>query len=154
MWLGVNFLIPVIGRILCLKCAIDQRPLSKCIGQHRTDYHNSSAFVVPYPTPYVPYTTLHCNCRALIHYVRALVLGSVEFRPVTVYDDKQEGFQLAHDPRISQNRKHMNVCYPLSKALVSEETIRAKYVSSAERHAEALTKPCPMDSFDSTGTSR
>ena len=67
--------------------------------------------------------------------------------PVTVFEDNQGAIQLANNPRSSHNSKHIDVRHHFLRELVSEQIIQVEYVPSAEQHADALTKPLPVNSF-------
>ena len=64
-----------------------------------------------------------------------------------VFVDLAGAISLANNPLSSARTKHIDVRYHFIRELVRSKTIRVQYVTSAQQHADILTKPLTGESF-------
>ena len=66
---------------------------------------------------------------------------------VPVFEDNEGAVQLAQNPVTNSNSKHIDVRHHFLRELVANGTISITHVRSAWQHADFLTKPLSVETF-------
>ena len=79
--------------------------------------------------------------------VVSFLVPELSERCCDVFVDNAGAISLANNPLSSARTKHIDVRYHFIRELVRSKTIRVQYVTSAQQHADILTKPLTGGSF-------
>ena len=89
-----------------------------------------------------------CEKEAMfVRYVLGFLKPEKELPPVVLREDNKGATYLAQNPLSSGRTKHIDVRYHFVRDLAKKGVVEIRHVSSAQQHADTLTKPLGRSSF-------